>query len=65
MPNPKDVDGYIYVGHDDREGMICHIIDRVRDPDILLDIGPVYHVRWGDGTIELVPNVMLCPWFAT
>lgn len=58
-----DVADYTYRGREDRYGSICKVIDRVRDEDVLGDVGPCFVVEFRDGVTRLVPAVDLTPWF--
>lgn len=47
----------------DRNGTICQIIGRVEEHGSLLESGPVFRIRFGDGFETNALAAELSPWF--
>jgi hypothetical protein len=60
------VQGYTFLtdAPNPRNGDVCKIIARVEAPDVL-DAGPAFRVRFGDGEEDVAYAYELRPWFPT
>jgi hypothetical protein len=63
----KEVAGFVFQSggeeHSERNGHICKIVSR-DEPDGE-DLGPVFKVKFGDGTILRAWSEELSPWYPT
>lgn len=62
----KYVQGYIFKCDDDpRDGNIVQIVGRCGAEGSLLEQGPVFRVKFGDGSTDTASCYELQPWFPT
>jgi hypothetical protein len=67
-PKQKDkvVQGYLFRSDDDpRDRNICQIVGRCDAEGSLLEQGPMFSVKFGDGSTGTAAGYELQPWFPT
>lgn len=63
---PKVVQGYVFdtASDDKRNGYVCQIVERAKASDHeVLENGPAFTVKFGDGSTDVVFSSELSPWY--
>lgn len=62
----EPVQGYKFSSEGDpRNGTICKIVSRVEEEGSLLEQGPMFEIKFGDGETMTASGYELSPWFPT
>lgn len=65
-PKEKLITGYLYRNTESEfNECVCQLVSRVKESGTLMEQGPSFKVKFGDGTEKVVSGYELSPWFAT